>query len=136
MSFHFFFHFFIPSISFVWYFLLFFLITFKILLCFFCWKVWRGSCFLRPHVIEDPVRLVFQWKFTCSLSSVCLASKMTNAIKCELCMYEMGFKMNVRIIAKCKLYCDSDWNSTIYKISLVGVTCVFIKFIHTTVHAS
>ena len=35
---------------------------------------------------------------------MCLASKMTNAIKCELCMYEMGSKMNVRLMAKCKLY--------------------------------
>ena len=74
-----------------------------------------------PPCNLGPVRLVFQWKFTCSLSPVCLASKMTNAIKCELCMYEMGSKMNVRLMAKCKLYCDSDWNSTIYKISLVWV---------------
>ena len=43
---------------------------------------------------------------SCSLSPVCLAAKMTNIVKCESCIYEMG--SNVCLIAKCKFYCDSD----------------------------
>ena len=106
------------------------------LLCFFC--CWRRQlpptlqCNLGPCSPCISIKVYMQYK------SRVFGCKNDKHIKCELCIYEMGSKMNMCLIAKCKFYCDSDWNSTsqnisglrnmrVYQINTHNSTCVLIS---------
>ena len=111
-------------ISLVWYLLLFLLMNFKNIR-FRLLKSWRRQLPPTPPCNLEPC-----WP--------CISIKVYMQFKSRVfgCIHEMGSKEKVRLITKCKLYCKSDWISTHYKIPLIWVTCVYIKFIHTTARAS